>query len=82
MGFRVSAPASNTGYNRSTDWPVAGGVAAQIDGVSAGFGGGIRLKNSTIGGGMGQWHPTVAYMLGFVVAELVLFHLLSHTLNI
>jgi hypothetical protein len=77
MGFRVSAPASDTGYNRSTDWPVAGG---------AGKGVGMGIK-STLSSSIGtntatQWHPTVAWMLGFVVAEMIAFHFLSRFLNI
>lgn len=30
----------------------------------------------------GGWHPTVAYMLAFVVGELIAYHLLSKKLNI
>ena len=33
-------------------------------------------------GNSSTWHPTVAWMLGFVVAEMVLYHILSHYLNI
>lgn len=35
--------------------------------------------------GFGQsstWHPTVAWLLGFTVAEMILFHILSFYLNI
>lgn len=30
----------------------------------------------------GGWHPTVAYMLGFVVAEIFAYHFLSKHLHI
>lgn len=33
-------------------------------------------------GSSSTWHPTIAWMLGFVIAELVLYHILSHFLNI
>lgn len=33
-------------------------------------------------GNRGTWHPTVAWMLGFTVAEMVLYNILSHYLNI
>lgn len=77
MGFRVTQPAPNTGYNRTTDWPTTGG---------AGAGAGMGLK-STLSSGIsapgGQtWHPTVAWMMGFVVVEMIVFHLLSRFLNI
>jgi hypothetical protein len=77
MGFRVNAPASDTGYNRTSDWPAAGG---------AGKGMGMGLKStlsSTIGtNSASQWHPTVAWMLGFVVVEMIAFHFLSRFLNL
>lgn len=87
MGFRVSAPAPNAGYNRTTDWPVGGGVAATatIDGVSAKGGVGAMFKLSTpIGApaGTSTWHPTIAWMLGFILVELVAFHALSRFLNL
>lgn len=75
MGFRVNAPAPDAGYNRSTDWPTSGGT-----GKGAGMGNGVL--SSKIGTSSGQWHPTVAWMLVFVVVELVAFHVLSHFLDI
>lgn len=84
MGFGVaSAPAQNLGYNRRvSDWPVAAGVAARVDGLTAGIGGGVNLGSTMSAPGSTQWHPTVAWMLGFVVVELVAFHMLSRFLNI
>lgn len=75
MGFRVGAPAPNTGYNRSTDWPSAGGAAAAGGKPVSG------LLGQTIGGQNAQWHPTVKYMLVLIVAELVVFHMLSRFLS-
>lgn len=78
MGFRVSAPAQNTGYNRSTDWPAAGGSpGGKGMAKSSGF-----LSAPIVGTGDGQWHPTVVWMMGFVVVELIAFHLLSKFLNL
>lgn len=84
MGFRVSAPAPDQGYNRTSDWPVAAGAGARIDGIAVGIGGGVNLKQtiSAPGQGAGAWHPTVAWMLGFVAVELLVFHMLSRFLNI
>lgn len=83
MGFRVSSPDPTAGYNRATDWPTSGGA-----GQSSGYGAGMgfsQLANQTINTDPGTtigWHPTVLWMLGFVVAEMVAFHLLSRVLNI
>lgn len=33
-------------------------------------------------GSSSTWHPTVAWMLGFTVAEILLYNILSHYLNI
>lgn len=87
MGFRTSAPAPNTGYNRTTDWPVSGGVnaTARVNGFAAkgGVSAMANLTSPTAAPGMaGQFHPTVAWMLGFVVVELIAFQLLSRFLNL
>lgn len=82
MGFRASAPAGNTGYNRNSDWPVAGGAGVKVDGLTVGVGGGVNLKSSVINPGTSEWHPTVAWMLGFVVVELVAYHILCRYLNL
>lgn len=51
--------------------PAAGRIQSNLYGPAApGFG-----NSST-------WHPTVAWLLGFTVAELVLYHFLSHHLGI
>lgn len=77
MGFRVSMPAPDAGYNRTSDWPASGGSGKGI---------GMGIK-STLSSSIGtntasQWHPTVAWMMGFVVLELVAFHMLSRFLNL
>ena len=68
-GFRASAPAQNMGYNRVGDWPTNNGS-------------GPMPVNSSGSSALGQWHPTVVWMLGFVVVELVVFHALSRVMNI
>lgn len=71
-----SAPAANLGYFRGSDWPTSGGsgpAMATTTTTSPGQNGGPAL---------GGWHPTVLWMLGFVVAELVAFHVLSRVLKI
>jgi hypothetical protein len=80
MGFRTSAPAPNLGYNRTTDWPSTGGLQA----APAMGGGGMfaNLKGQAAPGAPGTWHPTVLWMAGFVVVEMVVFGALSRYLKI
>lgn len=33
-------------------------------------------------GNSSTWHPTVAWLLGFTVVEMIAYHILSHYLNI
>lgn len=42
------------------------------------------LGSNTVPGDQlpGGWHPTVAYMLGFVIAEIFAYHFLSKHLHI
>lgn len=76
MGFRANAPASNLGYFRATDWPVNGGSGNPV------------RSGPTTAPGMngaatsGAWHPTIVWLLGFIVAELVVFHALSKFLRL
>ncbi len=83
MGFRTVQPAPNTGYNRLSDWPTAGGVAAGASVNGQPPGGLVNyLKGEAAPGSPGQWHPTIAWMLGFVVVEMVLFGFLSRQLHL
>ena len=78
MGFRTAQPAPNTGYNRTTDWPTTGGARTANGGPGMSF-----LKSSVAApSGSNTWHPTVAWLMGFVVVELVAFRLLSRFLNL
>lgn len=75
MGFRT-APAQNTGYYRASDWPTSKGSGPMPSSgptVSPGQNGAASAAG---------WHPTVLWMLGFVIVELVAFNLLAKYLNI
>lgn len=80
MGFRTSAPAQNLGYNRTTDWPMAGGGGMG----PATTGGGMfsSLKSSAAPGASTPWHPTIGWMLGLVIAEMFAFAMLSRHLKL
>lgn len=77
MPFRATtAPAQNLGYFRATDWPSVEGAGPVL------AGGPTPPPGQNGGASLSDWHPTVKWMLGFVVAELVAFHLLSRFLKI
>jgi hypothetical protein len=78
----ASAPPQQMGYWRGgSDWPTIGGQGPQVAVNTAS----IPYWNSTATPGFGSsssWHPTIGYMLAFVVVEMFVFHHLSKYLNI
>lgn len=87
MGFRVGAPAPQAGYNRTSDWPTAGGTAATpVNGFRSGSTKGLSamvgLSSTAAPGRAGTWHPTIAWMLGFIIVEMFAFQMLSRFLNL
>jgi hypothetical protein len=82
-----------TGFNRSmaqvgyaapwrgagTDWPTATGsgaanVVANIPGAG--------VLNSPVGETNSTWHPTIIYLIIFVIGEMLVFHFLSDHLGL
>lgn len=60
-------------------------VLADIGGTSVDVATTIPYANSQVAPGEslpGGWHPTVAYMLAFVIAEMLAYQWLSKHLNI
>jgi hypothetical protein len=82
MGFRTSAPAPNLGYNRTTDWPSGGSAGGGTSGSGGGLSGMLGLKNTAVPGGPGNFHPTIAWMFGFVIVEMIAFGLLARHLKL
>lgn len=77
MGFRTQAPDPTAGYNRTTDWPSAGGgTTTSSGGLMSGF------LGTTVGGNSSTWHPTIKWLMGFVLVELIAFHLLVRHLKL
>jgi hypothetical protein len=59
--------------------------AQTIGDIGAGVATTIPYGNSQVAPGEslpGGWHPTVAYMLAFVIGEIILYTFLSKHLNI
>ncbi len=57
-------------------------------GMAGGSGSGMGTKNQGLGvlpegmtSAAGAWHPTVLYMLGLIVAEMVAFHIIGRLLK-
>lgn len=80
MGFQgiVHGPPSQTGYYRASDWPYSTGVNMKAQTPSQGFTGAAQPGINLPGG----WHPTIAYMFAFVIAEIIGYHVLCHFMNI
>jgi len=60
-------------------------VSADIGGADIQMATTIPYANSQVAPGEsmpGGWHPTVAYMVAFVIAEIFAYHFLSKHLNI
>jgi hypothetical protein len=75
-GFRASAPAQDTGYYRTSDWQSTNGSGPQVS---------TPVNNSFLNSTVqptGTWHPTVVWLIGFVVVELVAYHVLSSTIGV
>ncbi|HXZ71597.1 MAG TPA: hypothetical protein VEH31_12120 [Streptosporangiaceae bacterium] len=76
-------PSSSFGYWRgggSDGMPLAYGQGSRMGQANSGVG--VFPPGSGGGGtGGGAWHPTVIYLLVFVVAELVIFKLLERALR-
>ena len=76
----VAQPPAHVGYWKGgTDWPVIGGAGVPVSTQN------IPYWNTTAApgyGSKGSWHPTIGYMLVFIVGEMIAFHALSKYLNI
>jgi hypothetical protein len=83
MGFnRASEPIGQAAPWRGagTDWPTSTGsgsafVAGNIPGMSV-------LSSSVGPSSQTQWHPTILYLIAFVIAEMLIFHFLSNHLGL
>lgn len=83
MGFnRASA---QVGYaapwrGAGTDWPTTSGEGAAL---VAGNLPGMGVLSSGVGPpSQTQWHPTILYLIAFVIAEMLVFHFLSNHLGL
>jgi hypothetical protein len=77
-GFnRAIAPVGQAApWRGGTDWPAGQTGAAQVAGNISG------LLNSNATPGQVTWHPTIIYLMVFVVAEMLVFHFLSNHLGL
>lgn len=78
FGGMKTVPSTNVGYFRASGWPTVGGAGPQMQQTptaSPGMNGSLRAM-------AGDWHPTVLWMIGFMVVEMAAFHVLSRYLKI
>lgn len=81
MGFqgRNTYPAQGLGYTRGSDFQAGGsgsGMGEMAQGTSQ-LGQGL----GSVGGMAGDWEPSVLFIFGLVIAEMIFFHILSRVLK-
>lgn len=77
MQSRATFPNTSFGVWRGSDF-AAGGTGSGMGQSNQGVG----MLSQGVGGAMtSAWEPTVFYLLGLVVAEMVLFHILGRVLK-
>jgi hypothetical protein len=78
MGFsRASVGTTAPWRGAGSDWPTTSGQgAAQVAANFPGLSSSVGPPSTT------QWHPTIIYLIVFVVAEMLVFHFLSNHLGL
>ena len=81
MGFqgRSAYPAQHTGYTRASSTNFEFGGAGSGQGAMAQGTAGLTTGIGPIN--VGSWEPSVLYLIGLVVGELIFFHLLGRVLK-
>lgn len=79
MGFagRAAYPAAHTGYTRGMDFQ-AGGSGSGM-GVMAQGNAGLAQGIGPIS--VGNWEPSILYLIGLMIGELIFFHVLGRILK-
>lgn len=75
---RGAAPNSSFGYWRGQ--PEAGGSGSGMGQANSGTGM-LSQGLGSVGQLAGAWEPSVLYLLAFVVAEMIFFHILGRLLK-
>ena len=81
MAFRGRAayPGSDQGYTRGMDFQYGG----------SGSGGGTMAQGTaklsqgigSVGGMAGDWEPSILYLFGLIIAEMIVFHVIGRVLK-
>jgi hypothetical protein len=79
VGFqgRSSLPQQGIGYTRGSDF-IAGGSGSGMGMASQGTAS-LGQGLSSLGGG--SWEPSVLYLIGLMIGEMVVFHVLGRVLS-
>jgi len=76
---RANFPPGGIGYMRGSDFIAEGsgaGAGIMAQGTSS-LGQGL----GSVGAVAGQWEPSVLYLIGLVIGEMIFFHILSRILK-
>ena len=77
---RAAYPGSDQGYTRPGNDFLYGGSGSGM-GVSAQGTSRLGQGLGPIGGMAGDWEPSVIYLIGLVIGEMIVFHVLSRLLK-
>lgn len=77
---RAAAPASHLGYTRTSTMSYTGGTGSGYGPMAQGTAAPSQGTGPLAGMASG-WEPSVLYLIGVVIAELILFHLLGRVLK-
>lgn len=77
---RVSFPGGDQGYTRPGNDYLAGGSGSGMGTMAQGT---LKLGQGlgSVGQMAGDWEPGPIYLLGLLIAEMVIFHILSRVLK-
>lgn len=76
---RAAYPASDQGYTRGMDFQYGGsgsGMGTMAQGTAK-----LSQGIGPVGSRAGNWEPSIVYLLGLVIGEMIFFHVLSRILK-
>lgn len=76
---RVNLPGGDQGYTRGMDFQAGGsgsGMGVKLQGTA-----GLSQGIGSIASAGGAWEPSILYLFGLIIGEMVVFHLIGRVLK-
>lgn len=80
MAFSARASIPNASFGTWRGLPEAGGSGSGMGQADRGTGM-LSQGLGTVGSMGGGWEPSILYLIGFVIVEMIVFHVLSRILK-